>query len=98
MHYKNGREAKNGDNVLNLTSGRSGVLHSTSAQSTTCNGRLATLSDNDAYVTISDCLHIEDIAVSAPNLIDVSKPAMSAPTAEPAVTTESGVGAAPSAN
>lgn len=62
MHYKNGREAKAGDKVVNLNLGRAGILHSTSAQSTTCNGRLAQVTDNDPYVTISECLHIDDIA------------------------------------
>lgn len=62
MHYKNGREAKAGDKVVNLTSGRSGILHSTQAQSATCNGRLAQINENDPYVTIGECLHIDDIA------------------------------------
>ena len=33
MHYKNGREAKAGDRIINLTSGLSGVLHSPNAKS-----------------------------------------------------------------
>lgn len=61
MHYKNGREAKNGDKVLNLPSGRAGILHSTSAASDTCNGRLAEIKDSDPYVTIKECLHVDDI-------------------------------------
>ena len=61
MHYKNGRAAKDGDKVLHLNSGKSGLLHSTAPGATTCNGRLASIADNDAYVTISECLHIDDI-------------------------------------
>jgi hypothetical protein len=72
MHYKNGREAKAGDKVVNLSTGRAGVLHSTSAQSETCNGRLAQVSDSDPYVTIKECLHIDDIAKAS--IPDSSKP------------------------
>ena len=71
MHYKNGRPAKAGDNVVNLPQGICGILHSTNAQSTTCNGRLAQTSSSDPYVTLSECLHVEDIA--AANIPDSSK-------------------------
>ena len=73
MHYKNGREAKPGDKVVVLPSGRAGILHSVNANSTTCNGRLAQTTENDAYVTLSECLHMDDIA--AANISDSSKPA-----------------------
>jgi hypothetical protein len=67
MHYKNGRPAKEGDKVLSLTNGQItvGILHSTNAQSTTCNGRLSVISPADPYVNLCDCLHIEDIAGAA---------------------------------
>lgn len=72
MHYKNGRKAKQGDKVLNLTTGFSGVLHSVSAQSTTCNGRIAAVTQNDPYVTIGECLHMDDIAkADVPNSLPV---------------------------
>ena len=74
MHYKNGREAKPGDKVVNLPSGRTGILHSVNTGSTTCNGRLAQTTENDAYVTLSECLHMEDIV--AANIPDSSKPAI----------------------
>lgn len=64
MHFKNGREAKSGDRVLNVLTGETGLLHSLSAQSETCNGRLAKFSQNDSYVTIGDCLHLDDIAAT----------------------------------
>jgi hypothetical protein len=41
MHYKNGREAKPGDKVVNLTTSESGILYDLNAQSDTCNGRVA---------------------------------------------------------
>lgn len=62
MHYKNGREAKPGDRVIQVVGGvATGILHTVNAQSDSCNGRIATLSPNDAYVTIKDCLALEDI-------------------------------------
>lgn len=66
MHYKNGRLAKNGDRVVGLVIGNlvAGILHSTTAGSTTCNGRVAVTTPNDPYVTISDLLHIDDIAAA----------------------------------
>lgn len=64
MHYKNGREAKNGDKVVNLTGGMTGILHDADPGSQTCNGRLAPTSQNDPYVTIGECLHLDDIAAA----------------------------------
>jgi hypothetical protein len=61
MHYKNGREAKNGDKVLDTSNGLLGILHSAIA-SESCNGRLAAVNQNDPYVTVGNCLHIDDIA------------------------------------
>lgn len=71
MHYKNGRAAKAGDKIVNLTTGLSGILHSPNAQSTTCNGRLAKIDQNDPWVTLSECVHVDDIA--AAELPDASK-------------------------
>lgn len=73
MHYKNGREAKAGDIVVDLENKLMGVLHSPSAQSDTCNGRLAPVSQNDPYVTIGNCLHIADIAALATVTPDTSQ-------------------------
>lgn len=63
MHYKNGREAKEGDVIVCLDKHNAGVgiLYGTSAQSDTCNGRIAKLQSSDPYVTIKDCLHIDDV-------------------------------------
>lgn len=66
MHYRNGREAKEGDKVVNLNGGQFGILHSTMSQSTTCNGRLAQISPNDPYVNIKDCVHIDDVSQAFP--------------------------------
>ena len=64
MHYKNGREAKVGDKVVDLSGGLIGILYSVNAQSKTCNGRLAPTSPNDTYVTIGECLHLDDISTA----------------------------------
>ncbi len=64
MHYKNGREAKDGDSIIVLTPGQpvqAGVLYASHAGSDTCNGRLAHTSPGDMYVNIKDCLHVEDV-------------------------------------
>jgi hypothetical protein len=61
MHYKNGREAKAGDVVLNLSTGNTGILHTVNAGSESCNGRIARVTSNDDYVTIGECLHLDDI-------------------------------------
>ena len=71
MHYKNGREARVGDKVVNLSGGVIGILHNVNAQSNTCNGRLAPTSQNDPYVTIGECLHLDD--VSAAEIPDTTK-------------------------
>jgi len=77
MHYKNGRPAKDGDKIVSLTYGFSGVLHSSDAGNSTCNGRIAPISQNDPYVTLSECLPPDDIAAA-------SVPDSSVPSAAPA--------------
>jgi len=65
MHYRNGRAAKAGDKVIDLNTGIAGILHSTHAQSDTCNGRLAVTTPSDPCVTIKDCMALEDVAAAA---------------------------------
>lgn len=64
MHYKNGREAKPGDKIVNLPTGLSGILHSPNPGSETCNGRMARIDPSDPYVTLGECLHVDDIAAA----------------------------------
>ena len=73
MHYKNGREAKEGDRVVDLETGTVGVLHSVTTQSVTCNGRLAPTTPIDPWVTLSNCVHVDDIKKNAASLPDASK-------------------------
>jgi len=66
MHYRNGREAKNGDKVVKLSfEGGNvvafGVLHSAVAGNDYCNGNIAPIA-NDTGACMCDCLHIDDVA------------------------------------
>lgn len=77
MHYKNGREAKNGDKVVLLgTNWRApvaGILYDAMAGNNDCNGKLAITSGSDPCPDLKECLHADDIA--AANIPDSTKPA-----------------------
>ena len=66
MHYRNGREAKNGDIVLSLSGygtnpvNAVGVLHSAEPGNDYCNGQIAPVSGPTGACLI-DCLHIDDV-------------------------------------
>lgn len=65
MHYRNGREAKNGDQIVQLNGGKVthfGVLHSAVAGNDYCNGQIAPLTPPYAGACMCDCLHIDDVA------------------------------------
>ena len=65
MHYRNGREAKNGDMVVQLDGGRVtavGVLHSAVAGNNYCNGQIAPIQNTQTTACICDCLHVENLA------------------------------------
>lgn len=71
MHYKNGREAKNGDKVVLLPSWGApfiGILYDAVAGNDHCNGRLAPCHTNDPMPNLQECLHWEDVrrAIDAP--------------------------------
>lgn len=65
MHYRNGREAKNGDKVVKIGGGAEvvafGVLHSATAGNDYCNGSIAPIT-NDTGACICDMLHVDDLA------------------------------------
>jgi hypothetical protein len=75
MHYRNGREAKNGDIIVQLREqfgpdgkllrggliSSFGVLHSATPGNDYCNGSIAPIT-NDGGACMCDCLHIEDVA------------------------------------
>jgi hypothetical protein len=65
MHYRNGREAKNGDKVVKLEGGKVvsfGVLYSAIAGNDYCNGNIATIQSPTDYACMVDCLHVDDVA------------------------------------
>lgn len=65
MHYRNGREAKNGDKIVQLDGGKVvafGVLHSAVPGNDYCNGNIATIQSPQQYACMVDCLHIDDVA------------------------------------
>lgn len=64
MHYKNGREAKNGDKAVLIPSWGNpviGILYDAQAGNDTCNGKLAPISNNDPCPNLAECLHIDDV-------------------------------------
>jgi hypothetical protein len=65
MHYRNGREAHNGDKVIQLgfdgKIAALGVLHSAVPGNDYCNGGIAPIQSPTISACIVDCLHIEDI-------------------------------------
>jgi hypothetical protein len=67
MHYRNGREAKNGDKVVQLSStgpvkiGVVGILYDAQPGNDYCNGNIAPL-PVQAGACLIDCLHADDLA------------------------------------
>jgi len=71
MHYKNGREAKNGDLILSLMNPGQpvvGVLFGAKSEAgSDCNGLIAPITPSAQYPQCADlknCLHIDDIAAA----------------------------------
>ena len=66
MHYRNGREAKNGDKIVQIGNNGEvnayGVLHSAKPGDDYCNGAIATLQHPNATACLCDCLHVDDVA------------------------------------
>ena len=66
MHYRNGREAKNGDKIVKLDEKGNvvafGVLHSAIPGNDYCNGNIAAIQPANDYACMVDCLHVEDVA------------------------------------
>jgi hypothetical protein len=65
MHYRDGREAKNGDKVIQLDfNGKVtafGVLHSATTGNDYCNGSIAPIQQSITSACLVDCLHVEDV-------------------------------------
>lgn len=65
MHYRNGREAKNGDLVIQIgfdgKINALGVLYNATPGNDYCNGSIAPVQPAPAGACMCDCLHIEDL-------------------------------------
>jgi hypothetical protein len=66
MHYRNGREAKNGDKVVQLDSDGQvhalGILHGATPGNDYCNGSIAPIQNPVTRACMCDCLHVDDVA------------------------------------
>jgi len=69
VHYRNGREAKNGDKIVQLGGYGSGaqivavgVLYDAKPGSDHCNGGIAPIQGNVTGACLCDCLHVDDLA------------------------------------
>ena len=69
MHYRNGREAKNGDKVVQLGAFQQGaqvlqlgILFDAVPGNDYCNGTIAAAQNAVTSACLSDCLHVDDLA------------------------------------
>jgi hypothetical protein len=72
MHYRNGREAKNGDAIVQLNGGNIvavGRLQNAVAGNDHCNGQIVVTAPQTDYgpaivagACLCDCLHVEDVS------------------------------------
>ena len=67
MHYRNGREAKNGDKIVRLGDGGRieifGELQGAMpGGGSHCNGRVVHVHQVSDYARLCDCLHVDDLA------------------------------------
>lgn len=64
MHYRNGREAKNGDKIVSIDNGKIvsiGVLYDAVPGNDYCNGSIAPI-PSGTLACLCDCLHVDDLA------------------------------------
>ena len=77
MHYKNGREAKNGDKVVLMPSYGNpviGILYDATAGNNDCNGFIAQITPNDRCPDLKEVLHLDDLKAALPTEVpDSSK-------------------------
>ena len=69
MHYKNGREAKNGDKVVLIPDYGTpvvGILYDAVAGNDFCNGRIAPTKPTDPCPNLKECLHLDDVLNALP--------------------------------
>lgn len=65
MHYKNGREAKNGDKIVWIDSythtPNVGILYDATVGNDYCNGRIAPIATSNPSPNLKECLHLDDV-------------------------------------
>lgn len=68
MHYRNGREAKNGDQIVQLGGYGTGVridavgvLYGATPGNDHCNGNIAPIQNTITTACLCDCLHVDDV-------------------------------------
>ncbi len=69
MHYKNGREARNGDKVILIPQYGApviGILYDATAGNDYCNGKIASVSPMDPCPNVKECLHLDDVLKALP--------------------------------
>lgn len=74
MHYRNGREAKNGDKIVQIstvylpdgtqapTITALGILYDAKPGNDFCNGSIALVQQSVTGACMCDCLHVDDVA------------------------------------
>jgi hypothetical protein len=70
MHYRNGREAKNGDKIVQIgdygaKTGKIvavGILYDAVPGQDYCNGNIAPIQSINTGACLIDCLHVDDLA------------------------------------
>ena len=69
MHYRNGREAKNGDKIISIGGYGSGaevvavgILYDAKPGNDFCNGSIAPVQQAITGACLCDCLHVDDLA------------------------------------
>jgi hypothetical protein len=65
MHYRNGREAQNGDKIVKLEGGKVvafGTLQDAVPGNDFCNGTIVIEQPANDYACLCDCLHVDDVA------------------------------------
>lgn len=65
MHYRNGREAQNGDKVVRLEGGTIvafGTLQDATPGNDYCNGNIVHEGGHSTYACMCDCLHVDDVS------------------------------------
>lgn len=70
MHYKNGREAKNGDKVVLIPTWGNpvvGILYDATAGNDFCNGKIAPIASNDPCPNLKEVLHLDDVLAALPS-------------------------------